>query len=111
MKYPLDELDLQTRLNLLFAKIRNIIYYRTEIEPKDPTRIRCQYMHVLRGTREEICILIGKLDEVEEGVKNILKDLLNLIPKKIKTDECLEVILKMRGYFEDLENGGGNKVY
>ena len=55
-------------------------------------------MHVLRGTREEICVLIGKLGDTEEKVKLILEDLLKLIPKKIKTDECLDVILKLKEY-------------
>lgn len=99
MKHPLDSLDLQTRLNLLFAKIRNIIYYRTEVEVKDPTRIRCQYMHVLRGTREEICVLLREPEELNIDTKNILEDLLELIPRKVKTDECLGVILKLKDYF------------
>jgi hypothetical protein len=107
MKHPLDELDIQTRLSLLFAKIRNIIYYRTEVEIKDPTRIRCQYMHILRGTREEICSLLRYREEISTEINKILEDLLELIPRKVKTEECLDIILKLKDYFAN----DGREIY
>ena len=52
MNCALDNLSLKERADLVLKRIRNIIYYRLEVEPKDPTRRRCQYLHVLREIRK-----------------------------------------------------------
>lgn len=70
-----------------------MIYYRLCVEPKDPTRIRCQYMHILRRVRKE---LLEVADDLEDSkTKELLTGLANIIPVKVKSNECFDIINKL----------------
>ena len=85
--------NLQQRVKLAKCKLRNIIYYRLEVEPTVPERFRAQYMHVLREFRKEALELVSKFDDgtSEEDYK-WLSSAIKLIPPKVKTEECIDVI-------------------
>ena len=78
---PIENLSLEQRADLVLKRIRNIIYYRLEVEPKDPTRGRCQYLHLLREIRKE-------LEELTEYSNfESLKGYLSCIPEDIDSED------------------------
>lgn len=79
--------DLKKRALQLFAKGRNIIYYKSIDD-----RPRAQYMHVLRNYRKEIKEFLEEKGASNLFLFNTLKGILNMIPSKIKTEECDKII-------------------
>lgn len=89
---PLEKLSLEERADLVLKRIRNIIYYRLEVEPKDPTRRRCQYLHVLREIRKELEYLIG-FNKFKR-----LKGYLSCIPENIESEDVWDAIIGLNDY-------------
>lgn len=75
----------------LLIRGRNIIHYRLIDD-----RSRCQYIHVMRKFRKDLLNLRSKYP-VE---RSIVDEILSLIPAKIKSEECLDVILKLKLYYD-----------
>jgi len=95
--------QLKLKTKLLKAKIRNIIYYRLEVEPLRPERKgRAQYIHILRKLRNDINELLINPD-IEKDVREYFSPFLSIIPEKIKSSQCLEVIINMKIYEEKRE--------
>ena len=80
--------------SLLLARIKNIIYYRLEVEPKDPERIRCQYQPVLRKLRKDILDILPEIMDDKETYQT-LDEVVQIIPPTVKTENCLEVIQEL----------------
>lgn len=92
----MDEEDIQQRVRYIKAKIRNIPYYWEYDESLGESRSRKQYIHVLRGLRKQ---LLGLVEEtIDEKDLEKFKEIIELIPPKVKTEECKDVILKLKNY-------------
>lgn len=76
------------------AKLRNIIYYRLVIEPTEPERFRCQYMHVLRRFRKDTVQLLKETDR-DDPDWEFLNKAVSLIDPKVRTEDCLETIKEL----------------
>ena len=85
-----DELDL--RIRFAIAKGRNIIYYRLIDD-----RPRGQYIHVMRKYRQELFNLnrLLKNESRYQKIYELFNRLIALIPPKIKSEGCFEVIMEM----------------
>lgn len=105
MENALDNLSLEERANLVLKRIRNVIYYRLEVEPKDPTRRRCQYIHVLREIRKELEYLT-KFPDFED-----LKSYLNCIPEKLKSEDSWDAIIGLNDYINNDKPKQAEEVY
>ena len=105
MNCALDNLSLEERADLVLKRIRNIIYYRLEVEPKDPTRRRCQYLHVLREIRKEL----------EELTKDSnferLKGYLSCIPENIESEDVWDAIIGLNDYVNRNEPKQAEEVH
>lgn len=105
MEATLNNLSLETRANLVLRRIRNIIYYRLEVEPKDPTRGRCQYFHILREVRKELEYLT-KFPKFEE-----LKGYLSRIPENFESENTWDVIIGLNDYVKNDKPKQAEEVY
>lgn len=103
-----NDLDIFTRVSLLYSRLRNIIYYRLSVEPKYPERLRCQYIHILRLTREDLISLLNSPGISKEDYDTFL-DIVRLIPPKIKDEECYSTILNLENYLSGIGNAKENK--
>lgn len=87
----------EEKIRYTLAKIRNIAYYRLEVEPRDPNRYRCQYMHVIRTLKQTLLEIYKETnDGWWLGAADIISD-------KVRTDECLDTIYKLRDYVKSRE--------
>lgn len=100
---------LLTRIRYSKAKLRNIIYYRLQVEPTVPDRFRCQYMHILRQYRKEAVWLLGEIEKYQEatgdmttfsGDINFFKVSSGMINPKVKSEECLNTIKNLTVLFK-----------
>lgn len=98
-------LSLEQRADLVLKKIRNIIYYRLEVEPKDPTRRRCQYLHLLREVRKELEELT-KYPSFEG-----LKGYLSCIPENIESEDVWDAIIGLNDYVNRNEPKQAEEVH
>lgn len=103
-----NDLDITTRVSLLYSRLRNIIYYRLSVEPKYPERLRCQYMHILRSTREDLINLLNSPGISKEDY-NVILDIVRLIPPKVKDEECYSTILNLENYLLGIGNAKEDK--
>ena len=87
-------MTLEDKIKYTLAKIRNIAYYRLEVEPRDPDRYRCQYMHVIRDLKKRLLELYKETEDLW------WLGAANLINLKVKTDECLDTIYTLKEYVE-----------
>lgn len=87
-------MTLEDKIKYTLAKIRNIAYYRLEVEPRDPDRYRCQYMHVIRDLKKRLLELYKETEDLW------WLGAANLINLKVKTDECLDTIYALKEYVE-----------
>lgn len=102
---PIENLSLEQRADLVLKRIRNIIYYRLEVEPKDPTRGRCQYLHLLREVRKE-------LEELTEYSNfESLKGYLSCIPEDIDSEDVWDAIIGLNDYVNRNEPKQAEKVH
>jgi hypothetical protein len=92
-------MTIDERIRYTLAKLRNIIYYRLEVEPTIEYRFRAQYMHVLRNYRKEVVGIIRDMEETDTR-KEYLLGIVRLIDPKIKTNECLSTIQDLKEYVE-----------
>ena len=92
-------MTLEDRVRYAKAKLRNIIYYRLEVEPTVPDRFRCQYMHILRSYRKEALVLAQDLKKVGRDNKFFWASV-NMIDQKVKTEDCLSTIKKLAKLFK-----------
>jgi hypothetical protein len=93
-------MNIEEKIRYAVAKIRNIIYYRLEVEESMlDDRYRCQYMHVLRKYRKSLLGLIEELDNTDTR-KSFFKGLIDIINPKVKTDECKETIEALKDYYD-----------
>ena len=83
--------------SLIIAKLRNIVYYRLNVEPLDPERRRCQYMHILRILRSDIKKYLEIPGRPQQQV-DILKGILKIIPRGVTNSQAFEVILNLQKY-------------
>lgn len=83
-------LDLKVRFAL--AKGRNIAYYRLIDD-----RPRGQYIHIMRKYRQELFELVREIGVINSYSDSCdkFKKVIAIIPPKIKSEECFEVILEM----------------
>lgn len=102
---PIENLSLEQRADLVLKRIRNIIYYRLEVEPKDPTRGRCQYLHLLREVRKELEELT-KYPNFES-----LKGYLSCIPEDIDSEDVWDAIIGLNDYVNRNEPKQAEKVH
>ena len=104
----IEELDF--RIKALFARGRNIVYYR-KIDLNIP-RPRVTYVHVLRTFRknlEDIFQEITSRGLYEEYVNyyNLFGDLMRIIDPRITAQECMAAIVKI----EEVYNKNGIDLY
>ena len=97
-----ERLEPELRIRLILAKIRNVCYYKTIDD-----RPRAQYMHVFRGLRDDVSLVLKSLIPKSElyntwapGLIGILK----IIPPKIKTHDCSQVANNLSQYVENCLN-------
>lgn len=90
-------MTIEEKIKYTLAKVRNIAYYRLEVEPRDPNRYRCQYMHVLRNLKKTL------LEIAEETQDQWWIGLANIISQKVRTDECLDTIYSLQEYVKSRE--------
>lgn len=84
----------EEKIKYTLAKIRNLVYYRLEVEPRDPNRYRCQYMHVLRDLKK-------RLQELHKETRDPWwLGAANAINLKVRTDECLDTVYTLKEYVE-----------
>lgn len=84
--------ELNFKINCIISRGKNIIYYR-----KIDNRPRCQYIHVVRLFRKdlkEILSLIPEYDPKYLEIKELLIKVIQVIPPKVKSENCEEVIMK-----------------
>lgn len=89
----MSEQELNFKINCIFSRGKNIIYYR-----KIDNRPRCQYIHVVRLFRKdlkEILSLIPEYDPKYSEIKELLIKVIQAIPPKVKSEDCEEVIFKL----------------
>lgn len=86
--------DLEFKIRTMFAKGRNIVYYRLI-----DTRERAIYMHVLREYRKSLVELIQEIPK-ENRERDFFIKLINIIKSKVTPEECDETILKMKELYE-----------
>ena len=97
--------DLITEIRYSKAKLRNIIYYRLEVEPTEIERFRCQYMHILRKYRKDTIELLGRIKSELKFMPDLgldyefLSQAVNMISPKVKTEGCLETIKNLSTLF------------
>lgn len=87
------------RFRYITAKVRNIIYYRLEVEPTIEYRFRAQYIHVLRNLRKDCISLLNDLEN-NDPKKNYILGIVRLIDPKVKSNECLSTIHDLKEYVE-----------
>lgn len=105
MLNPVKNLSLEQRADLVLKRIRNIIYYRLEVEPKDPTRGRCQYLHILKEIRKELEYLTKFNDFVG------LKGYLSCIPEDIDSEDVWDAIIGLNDYVNRNEPKQAEEVH
>ena len=93
-------MTLDDRVRYAKAKVRNIVYYRLEIEENNQERYRCQYMSVLRRYRESLVELIRDLGPNDPRTSWFI-GLTNLIDPKVKSNECLSTIEDLEWYINN----------
>lgn len=88
----MNEQELDFRIRCILARIRNIIYYR-----RIDNRPRCQYIHVVRGLRQDTRTLSLSLPDIDKysEIKELFGKIVRTIPPKVKSEECEEVIMKI----------------
>lgn len=97
---PLENLDPETRIRLIVARIRNVCYYKSIDD-----RPRAQYMHVFRSLRADISFVLKSLpDELKMKWGNMFVDILRIIPPKIKTHDCSQVASNLMSYIDPIIN-------
>lgn len=84
--------NLELKVRFALAKGRNLVYYRLIDD-----RPRGQYIHVMRKYRQELSELIKEIDSIRDYSHpcSLFKKVIAIIPPKIKSEECFEVILEM----------------
>lgn len=88
----MSEQELNFKITCIFSRGKNIIYYR-----KIDNRPRCQYIHVMRTFRKDIksLLLLLPRDKKYIDIINLLNSIISIIPPKIKSEDCEEVIFKL----------------
>ena len=88
----MNEQEMDFRINCILARARNIIYYR-----RIDNRPRCQYIHTVRGLRQDTRTLSLSLPNTEKykDIKELFGRIVRTIPPKVKSEECEEVIMKV----------------
>lgn len=88
----MNEQEMDFRINCILARARNIIYYRGI-----DNRPRCQYIHTVRGLRQDTRTLSLSLPDTEKykDIKELFGRIVRTIPPKVKSEECEEVIMKI----------------
>lgn len=89
----------EERIRFIKAKVKNIIYYRLEVEPKIDTRYRCQYMPVLRLLRKQAAGIINDLPKNHPDY-NYISGVVSLINPKVMPNECLQTIVNLKKHVE-----------
>lgn len=96
-------MNINDRVLYALSKIRNIIYYRLEVEERlFEERYRCQYLHVLRKLRKDLIILINDLGKCPE--RDFFCSIINVISSKIKPTECKEAVVKMKELYDKFQH-------
>lgn len=85
-------MDIELKIRFALAKGRNIVYYRFIDD-----RPRGQYIHVMRKYRQELFELNKELtnNSTYSQMYELFEKVIAIIPPKIKSEECFEVIMKM----------------
>ena len=88
----MNEQEMDFRINCILARARNIFYYR-----RIDNRPRCQYIHTVRGLRQDTRTLSLSLPDTEKykDIKELFGRIVRTIPPKVKSEECEEVIMKV----------------
>lgn len=93
----MEEVNLELRIRFAIAKLRNIAYY-WEIDKRE----RKIYIHVLRTYRKQLIEIINQLKEGNK-YRELFLAVVRTIPAKVKTEECGEVIEKLKPYIVNYE--------
>lgn len=90
----------EDKIRLISAKVKNLIYYRLEVEERLwETRYRCQYIHQVRGLRSVILKTLPEIND-QDPRKDWLIGIVKQISPRIKSTECLSTIVNMKKYVE-----------
>lgn len=93
-------MSVEEKIRYATAKIRNIIYYRLEVEETMlDVRYRMQYLHVLRQYRKSLLPLVDEMSD-QDPRKEFFLDMINIISPKVKSNECKETIQILKDYFD-----------
>jgi hypothetical protein len=91
-------MTLEDKIRYAIAKIRNVIYYRIQIdENMREERFRGQYMHVLRQYRKDLLVLVEEIPEGDSR-RTFFEEMIQIINPKVKTNECLDTIERLEWY-------------
>ena len=93
-------MTLDDRVRYATAKVRNIVYYRLDVEENNAERYRCQYMHVLRQYRKLLVDLVNDLGPSDSRT-GWFEGLIDIIDPKIKSNECLSTIEDLEWYINN----------
>lgn len=90
----IEQRSIDFKINCIISRGKNIIYYR-----KIDNRPRCQYIHVVRTFRKDIKELILLISDYDNpkylNIKELLIKIIQIIPPKIKSEDCERVIMKL----------------
>ena len=93
-------MSVEEKIRYATAKIRNIIYYRLEVEETMlDVRYRMQYLHVLRQYRKSLLPLVDEMSD-QDPRKEFFLDMINIISPKVKSNECKETIQNLKDHFD-----------
>lgn len=93
-------MSVEEKIRYATAKIRNIIYYRLEVEETMlDVRYRMQYLHVLRQYRKSLLSLVDEMSD-QDPRKEFFLGMINIISPKVKSNECKETIQILKDHFD-----------
>lgn len=98
-------MTVEEKIRYATAKVRNIIYYRLTVVPAccatgDPQLdvFRQTYIHILRQYRKSLLALVEEIPDGDTR-KEFFQGMINLISPKVKSDECKDVIKRLRDHW------------
>lgn len=101
----MNKQELDFKIKCIISRGKNIIYYR-----KIDNRPRCQYIHVVRLFRKDLKELLSSIPDNDSKylrIKELLIKVIQVIPLKVKSEDCEKVIMefaKILMTFEEFNN-------
>lgn len=77
-------------INAAIYRGRNIVYYRER-----DTRMRCQYIHVVREYRERLVNILPQVPKTHPA-RSMFIELIKAINPKVKSEGCVQTIINIK---------------